>query len=65
MLRGWRQANSAYGPNQQQIEDLPPNMSLLPLYIMGMIKSPSLRGGNVMSLDQRAYIIGKIVLILI
>ena len=35
-------------------------MSLLPLYVMAMIKSPALRGGNTMALDQRSYIIGQL-----
>mgnify|MGYP006089243911 FL=1 len=35
-------------------------MSLLPLYIMAMIKSPALRGGNTISLDQRSFVIGQL-----
>jgi hypothetical protein len=57
IVRGWRQANSAYGggPHQQQqvSGDLPPNMSLLPLYVMAMIKSPALRGGNTVRSDTK------------
>jgi len=65
IVRGWRQANSAYGgPNMQQQNnspgDLPPNMLLLPLYVMAMIKSPALRGGNTISFDQRSFVIGQL-----
>ena len=40
--------------------NLPPNLQLLPLNTMAIIKSPALRGGNTMPLDLRSFTIGQL-----
>ena len=40
--------------------NLPPNLQLLPLNTMSIIKSPALRGGNSVPLDMRSFTIGQL-----
>ena len=49
---------TSYGApaQQQQPQLLPPNLALLPLYIMALQKNPAFRGGNEVGIDERAYL---------